>query len=171
MSRAEYRPLHIVDAQLGDEDITGEVTDDLPVAVLCEVPELMDMESVRPRFQAINGPLNEAAIRVQLEEAHHPLHRAMPLQNGHCCPQILCKVLDTQPHAFISWGRAWREPHRSFTLLPQAFSNPKSPNPVVRFISAPGHLPPREARPRSQWLLTQETTAHALEYCLPPRAF
>lgn len=44
----------------------GEVTDDSPVAVPCEVPKLMDMESMQPRLQAINGPLDEAAFGAQL---------------------------------------------------------------------------------------------------------
>jgi len=36
------------------------------VAVPCEVPKLMDMESMQPRLQAINGPLDEAAFGAQL---------------------------------------------------------------------------------------------------------
>lgn len=53
-------------ALLGDEDATTEATDNLPAAVLCQVPKLMDMEPVWPRLQAVNGPLNEAALRGQL---------------------------------------------------------------------------------------------------------
>lgn len=45
---------------------TRDITDDLPVTVLCEVPILMDMESVQPRLQAIDGSLDEAALGVQL---------------------------------------------------------------------------------------------------------
>lgn len=96
MQVAEYSPSTPRMHEWGDEDATGEVSDDSPVAAPCEVPKLMDVESMRPRLQAINGPLNEAAFRGQLQEAHHPLHRTRALQNGNCCPQILCKVSDTQ---------------------------------------------------------------------------
>lgn len=50
----------------GNKDSTREVTDDLPVAVLREVPKLVDMQSVQPRLQAIDGPLDQAALRGKL---------------------------------------------------------------------------------------------------------
>lgn len=43
-----------------------DATDDLPIAIPCEIPKLMDMESMQPRFQAINGSLNQAELRGQL---------------------------------------------------------------------------------------------------------
>lgn len=49
-----------------DEDAIGEVTYDSPVAVPGEVSKLMDMESMQPRLQAIDSPLDEAAFRGQL---------------------------------------------------------------------------------------------------------
>lgn len=136
----------------------------------------MDVESMQPRLQAINGPLDEAAFRGQLQEAHHPLHRTRALQNGNCCPQILCKVPDSRagsppwlaPHGP---GRAGRELHITFTPSPKPLEphTPKS-HGLVMYQRQATSLPERP-RPGPEWLLTQQATPHALEHCLPPCAF